>query len=141
MSGERPPEWGSEAEWVAVAAVEALPPGAAVARSVGPATEVAVFNVNGELCAVDGACPHRGGPLAEGVVRDGVVTCPRHWFRFDLRTGEHVGDAELRLRRYPLRVVDGMVEVLLPPALPEMSLRERLLAAGREWKAGGGGSR
>jgi nitrite reductase/ring-hydroxylating ferredoxin subunit len=128
-------------KWVSVAAVDALPPGAVVARPVGPDTEVAVFNVDGELCAVDGACPHRGGPLAEGVVRDGVVTCPLHWFRFDLRTGRHVGrDPRLRLRRYPVRVVDGVVEVLVPPAAPVLSLRERLLAAGREWKASGGGT-
>ncbi|MGH8971620.1 MAG: Rieske (2Fe-2S) protein [Acidimicrobiia bacterium] len=126
-------------EWVAVTAVEAMPEGAVVARWAGPTGEVAVFNVDGELCAVDGACPHRGGPLADGMVRDGVVTCPRHWFRFDLRTGEHVGDPGLRLRRYPVRVVDGVVEVLLPPAPPSLSVRERLLAAGREWKAGGGG--
>ena len=128
-------------QWQPVAAVEAVPPGAAVARRVGGAGEVAVFNVDGELCAVDGSCPHRGGPLAEGIVRDGVVTCPLHWFRFDLRTGKHLGHRALRLIRYPVRVVDGTVEVLVPPAPPEMSLRERLLAAGREWKAAGGGAR
>jgi nitrite reductase/ring-hydroxylating ferredoxin subunit len=128
-------------QWVAVAAVDSLPPGTVVARRVGTETEIAVFNVDGELCAVDGACPHRGGPLADGIVRNGVVTCPLHWFRFDLRTGEHVGDRELRLARFPVRVVDGTVEVLLPPTPPEMSLRERLLSAGREWKAAGGGGR
>ncbi|MGH8993540.1 MAG: Rieske (2Fe-2S) protein [Acidimicrobiia bacterium] len=127
--------------WVAVAAVVALPPGAVVAWRLDPAPPVAVFNVDGELCAVDGSCPHRGGPLAEGVVRDGVVTCPLHWFRFDLRTGEHVGDSGRRLRRYPVRISDGMVEVLLPPDPPALSLRERLLAAGREWKAVHGESR
>lgn len=127
--------------WVAVAGAEALAPGAAVSMRVGPDTEVAVFSLDGELCAVDGACPHRGGPLAEGVVRDGVVTCPLHWFRFDLRTGEHLGHRGLRLTRYPVRVVGGVVEVLVPPTPPEMSLRERLLAAGREWKAADGGGR
>jgi nitrite reductase/ring-hydroxylating ferredoxin subunit len=132
----------SDAEWVAVAGAEALPPGAAVSLRLGPDNEVAVFNVDGELYAVDGACPHRGGPLAEGVVRDGIVTCPLHWFRFDVRTGEHVGnDPRLRLTCYPMRVAGGVVEVLVPPPPPEMSLRERLLAAGREWKAADGGSR
>jgi nitrite reductase/ring-hydroxylating ferredoxin subunit len=128
-------------EWVPVAAVDALPPGAAVATPGTATAEVAVFNVDGELCALEGTCPHRGGPLAEGIVRDGVVTCPLHWWRFDLRTGEHVGDPGLRLARYPVRVVNGMVEVLLPPSHPAMSLRERLLAAGQEWKAGRGGAR
>ena len=123
-------------EWVAVAPLVAVPPGAAVVleRDGDPGC-VAVFNVDGELCAVDGSCPHRGGPLAEGMVRDGVVSCPRHWFRFDLRTGEHLGDPGLRLRCYPVRVVDGTVEVCVPPAPPPMSRRERLLAAASEWKA------
>jgi nitrite reductase/ring-hydroxylating ferredoxin subunit len=124
---------------VAVAAVDALPPGAAVGRRVTPDTEVAVFNVEGELCAIEGTCPHRGGPLAEGMVRHGVVMCPLHWWRFDLRTGQHVGDPGLRLTRFPVRIVNGTVEVLVPPAPPEMPLRERLLAAGRDWKAAGGG--
>jgi len=126
-------------EWVTVTAVEALPPGAAAATPVTAGAQVAVFNVDGKLCAFEGTCPHRGGPLAEGIVRDGVVTCPLHWWRFDLCTGENVGDPGLRLARYPVRIVDGMVKVLLPPAPPEMSLRERLLAAGREWKTAGGG--
>jgi hypothetical protein len=72
------------------------------------------------------------------MVRDGVVTCPLHWWRFDLLTGEHVGDPGLRLARYPVRVADGTVEVLVPPSPPVLSLRERLLAAGQEWKAAGG---
>ncbi|MGH9039403.1 MAG: Rieske (2Fe-2S) protein [Acidimicrobiia bacterium] len=128
-------------EWVAVASAGILPPGSVVTTSALSGGEVAVFNVDGELCAVDGSCPHRGGPLAEGVVRDGVVTCPLHWFRFDLRTGEQVGDTGRRLRRYPVRISDGVVEVLLPPVPPALSLRERLLAAGREWKAAHGEGR
>lgn len=122
--------------WVGVAPLASLPPGAATALELDGAPGcVAVFNLDGELCAVDGACPHRGGPLAEGTLRDGVLSCPWHWFRFDLRTGEHLGRADLRLRRYPVRVVDGIVEVCIPPAAPELSLRERLLAAASEWKA------
>ena len=42
----------------------------------------AVFEVAGELVVTDGACPHNGGPLAEGLVRDGVVTCPWHWYSY-----------------------------------------------------------
>jgi nitrite reductase/ring-hydroxylating ferredoxin subunit len=128
-------------EWVAVADVDALPPGSAVGTLVAPTTEVAVFNVDGELCALEGSCPHRGGRLALGMVRDGVVVCPLHWWRFDLRTGQHVGDPGLRLTRYPVRVVGGTVEVLLPPSPSALPLRERLLAAGRDWKAAGGGAR
>ena len=47
----------------------------------------AVFEVAGTLIVTDGACPHNGGPLGEGLVRDGVVTCPWHWYSYELATG------------------------------------------------------
>ena len=120
-------------QWVAVAPVADLPPGGSLVATAGGA-EVAVFNLGGELRAVEGRCLHRGGCLADGMVAEGVVTCPRHWWRYDLRTGERQGAPELRLACYPVRVEDGRVEVLVPPAPSELSLRERLLAAGRDWK-------
>jgi nitrite reductase/ring-hydroxylating ferredoxin subunit len=117
---------------VAVAAAGDLPPGAALAARAGGA-EVAVFNVDGELRAVEGRCLHRGGSLAEGMVDGHVVVCPLHWWRYDVRTGERQGDPQLRLSCYPVRVRDGQIEVLVPAARPELPLRERLLAAGRDW--------
>ena len=50
--------------------------------------EVAVFRCrDGRLLAVENCCPHRGGPLAEGIVGDGKVVCPLHGHKFDLTTG------------------------------------------------------
>jgi nitrite reductase (NADH) small subunit len=46
----------------------------------------AVFTVDGRPLVVDGDCPHKGGPLAEGLIRDGAVVCPWHWYTFDLHT-------------------------------------------------------
>jgi nitrite reductase/ring-hydroxylating ferredoxin subunit len=125
-------------QWVDVADIADLPAGASLAVRAGD-VEVAVFNVDGELRAVEGRCLHRGGSLAEGMVDNGVVTCPLHWWRYDLFTGERQGVPGLRLTCYPVRVEDGRVEVLVPPARPELSLRERLLAAGRDWKEARGG--
>ncbi len=48
---------------------------------------IALFRFGGEVLAIDDACPHRGGPLAFGDVRGGVVHCPLHAWAFDLRTG------------------------------------------------------
>jgi nitrite reductase (NADH) small subunit len=53
---------------------------------------VAVFRTDDGYHAIDAACPHRGGPLADGLVADACVTCPLHGRRFDLRTGEGIGD-------------------------------------------------
>ena len=49
---------------------------------------VAIFRTADGLVAIEGACPHAGGPLADGIVADRCVTCPLHGLRFDLRTGE-----------------------------------------------------
>lgn len=120
---------------VSAGPLDALPPGAAtVVEAEGRA--VAIFNVAGSLHAVDARCLHRGGPLAEGFVRDGVVTCPWHWWRYDLRTGERLGAPHLRLTRYRAWVEDGEILVAVPSAPPAAtSIREELLRWARAWRS------
>ena len=61
-------------------------------RSVSVAgLRVAVFNTPDGYRAIGAACPHAGGPLADGLVADSCVTCPLHGWRFDLRTGAGLG--------------------------------------------------
>lgn len=93
--------------------------------------EILVALVDDEPRAVDGLCLHRQASLAGGVCHDGVITCPSHWWRYDLRDGALQGSPGVHLRVYPTRVVDGMIEVDLPPATPTRSLREILLAHAR----------
>jgi nitrite reductase (NADH) small subunit len=52
---------------------------------------VAIFRTERGLAAIDAACPHRGGPLGDGIVAERCVTCPLHGLRIDLETGEVVG--------------------------------------------------
>jgi hypothetical protein len=61
-----------------------------------------------------------------------VLVCPMHWWRYDVRTGGRLGQPGLRLRRYPVRVVDGQVRVTVPPAPPRRSWREVLLEHARQ---------
>ena len=49
--------------------------------------EIALFNVEGKICAIQHVCPHQGGPLAEGGIEGKVVTCPWHGWQFDVTTG------------------------------------------------------
>lgn len=86
--------------------------------------------VDGAPVAVEDRCPHRDIALSGGVVRDGVLTCPGHFRRFDLRTGRCLQPAE-PVAAYPCRVVAGWVEVLVPDPAPVRSVRETLLAAAR----------
>lgn len=68
------------------AKVSELQPGQAKIIAAGD-REIAVFNVEGKFLAIDNLCPHRGGPLADGVVEGNNVVCPWHGWRFDLTTG------------------------------------------------------
>lgn len=52
---------------------------------------IAVFRTAQGFHALDDACPHRGGPLADGLVADSCVTCPLHGWRFELRSGAALG--------------------------------------------------
>jgi nitrite reductase (NADH) small subunit len=60
---------------------------------------IAVFRTADGFRAIDHACPHAGGPLADGIVADRCVTCPLHGLRFDLETGE-TPDGAARVRTY-----------------------------------------
>lgn len=92
----------------------------------------AVFPVDGGLRVTDAVCPHNGGPLEQGRVRDGrVVVCPWHWYRFDLDTGACETTPRHRLRTYPVIERDGVrVADVGEPALA-LSWAERLRAHAR----------
>ncbi|MGH8929903.1 MAG: Rieske (2Fe-2S) protein, partial [Egibacteraceae bacterium] len=94
--------------------------------------DLVVLVVDGQVNAVDARCPHRRGPLAEGVVRDGVVTCPWHWYRFDVRTGECLNAPAYRLRRYAVIERDGDLLVEIPPPEPQPTWSDILRAHARD---------
>ena len=63
--------------------------------------------------ALDGRCPHQGGPLTEGVVCEGAIRCPWHGYDFNIKTGKGVGN-DLAIGRFDVRVTEGVVEVAVP---------------------------
>ena len=66
--------------------IDDVPPGEGRAITLG-GRRIAIFRAAGGWYALDAACPHRGGPLGDGIVCDRTVICPLHERRFDLRTG------------------------------------------------------
>ncbi len=88
-----------------------IPLGEGRAYVIGDRT-IAVFRQrDGRLFALDNACPHRNGPLADGIIGAGKVICPLHGWRFDLETGRCVsGDAAVT-RTYPVQQVEGRIVV------------------------------
>ena len=74
-------------EFVTVASVDEIPSGSAKSVAIGE-YEIAVFHVGNEWYAIEGSCPHQGGPLAEGWVHEKTVTCPWHAWCFNLEDGK-----------------------------------------------------
>jgi nitrite reductase (NADH) small subunit len=97
--------------FVKVGALKLLPPGSATQVDIG-GNAVAVCNVGGTLHALDGICPHAGGPLGYGTLNGPILTCPFHAWQFDCRTGTMAADEDLQLlTTYPVKVEDGEILV------------------------------
>lgn len=95
---------------IPVCELDAIPSGEAV-RVDGEAP-IAVFNVDGQLYAIDDTCTHQDASLADGWLEGCVVECPLHASCFDLRTGQASGPpAKRSVRTHRVVVVDGMVYV------------------------------
>jgi len=72
--------------------------------------EIAIFNLGDRYVAVDNACPHRGGPLSDGIVSGDTVVCPLHGWKMSLETGTTVKpDVCVRIQTYPVSVEDGVI--------------------------------
>ncbi len=87
---------------IRVCAVDDVPLGEGRAIVVGD-RRIAVFRAPSGWYALDAVCPHRGGPLADGIVADRTVICPLHERRFDLATGEALSDGA-GVRSYPIEM-------------------------------------
>jgi nitrite reductase/ring-hydroxylating ferredoxin subunit len=101
------------AEWQRIAAVGDVDPGSAREFTAGGRV-IAIFNVGGTLYALDGICPHAGGPLGEGDLQGAIVTCPWHGWQFDVSTGRHCLNPRMEQSRFPLKVEGTDVFVELP---------------------------
>ena len=99
---------------VKVAAVDECPPGTMKRVMIG-GRPILIANVDGCFYAADDTCTHEDASLSSGFLDGGLVKCPLHGSRFDLRTGAPMEDpAEEPLRCYAVKVVDGAVLVALP---------------------------
>ena len=89
--------------WIRIAAVDDCPPGEAREYVVKDRI-IALFQVDGRFYALDGICPHQGGPLGRGTVCGGIVTCPWHGWQFDVVTGQHQANRSLQQPGFPVKV-------------------------------------
>jgi nitrite reductase (NADH) small subunit len=90
-------------EFVKVASLSDLPDGSAKTVEAS-GHSIALYNVSGRIHATSNACPHRGGPLGEGVLGAEVITCPWHAFEYEVTTGRCLTNPNLRIACYPVRL-------------------------------------
>lgn len=96
-------------DWIDIAALDEIPQRGARVVKTGYGC-VAVFRTaEDEVYALDNACPHKQGPLAEGIVHGKSVTCPLHNWVFDLETGQAQGADKGQVATYPAQVVEGRI--------------------------------
>jgi nitrite reductase/ring-hydroxylating ferredoxin subunit len=86
-----------------------------------------VLDLGDRVVVTDALCPHKQNPLTDGLVRDGCLVCPGHWYAFDLTTGECRTAVETALAVHPVVETDGMLVAEIE-VTPQRSWSERLRA-------------
>jgi len=99
--------------WLALGRLEEIPPRGARRVEI-EGESIAVFRTaDDRVFALRNRCPHKGGPLSEGIVFGHLVACPLHNWRIDLESGEAVAPDQGCTRTYPVRVEDGVIYLSL----------------------------
>ena len=102
--------------WVRVTALDNIPTREGRSVRLGD-RELAIFNLGDRFLATDNRCPHRGGPLCDGIVAGSSVVCPLHTWKIDLESGSVERPASAKdqcVGTYATRVEDGVVSVRVP---------------------------
>ena len=101
-------------EFVGVAQVSDLPKGERLYLTIDELS-IVVFNIAGGYFAIADLCSHDNGPLGDGDLDGMQIICPRHGARFDIRTGKVLSlPAIVNIPAYPVRVLDGEIQIGLP---------------------------
>ncbi|WP_439541328.1 nitrite reductase small subunit NirD [Hyphomicrobium sp.] len=97
--------------WVSIGQIADIPQRGARCIET-PAGKVAVFRTGDDrVFAIDDRCPHKGGPLSQGIVHGASVTCPLHNWVISLETGKAQGADEGCVRTIPLKVEGGQIYI------------------------------
>lgn len=96
-------------QWIDIGGLDDIPVrGARVVRTPGGC--IAVFRTSeNEIFAIDDKCPHKAGPLSQGIVHDKAVTCPLHNWVISLESGTALGADKGQVRTYALKTEAGRI--------------------------------
>jgi 3-phenylpropionate/trans-cinnamate dioxygenase ferredoxin component len=105
-----------QVEYLEIAPADQLPEGERIFIELA-GQSIVIFNLAGKLFAIGDVCTHDNGPVGDGEIEETEIICPRHGGRFDIRTGKATSLPPVKdIPSYPVRVVDGMIEIGLPKA-------------------------
>lgn len=96
--------------YVEVAGIEQLPPGKGTAVTI-EGKDIALFNVDGTVYAIDDGCLHHGVSLGTSELDGKIVTCRGHGWKYDVTTGSTLSSPGFGVAAYPVKVVDGKIMV------------------------------
>lgn len=97
-------------DFIEVARLDQVQPGTGMSFTVA-GKEVALFNVDGTIYAMEDSCLHKGASLGTGQIEGKVVTCRAHGWRYDVTTGSTMNVPGYGVASYPAKVVDGKILV------------------------------
>ena len=100
--------------WIVIGQIDAIPKlgSRVIATAEG---DVAVFRTSDDqVFALRDQCPHKGGPLSQGMVYGHAVACPLHNWSIDLASGEAVAPDEGCTNSYPVKVDNGTISIAIP---------------------------
>lgn len=101
-------------EYIEITPTEDVPEGERIFIEV-KGKSIVIFNLAGKLFAIGDICSHDNGPVGDGEIEETEIICPRHGARFDIRTGKATSlPAVVDIPAYPVRVVDGMIQIGIP---------------------------
>lgn len=101
--------------WIKAVRCSDVPPREGRSVQIGK-REIAIFNLGDRFVAIDNRCPHKGGPLAEGIVAGSAVVCPLHAWKVNLETGTIARPTTENscVTAYAVRVVEGVIQLKIP---------------------------
>lgn len=114
-------------ELVKVAQLDQLPPGGRKLCTVAN-RRIALFHLDGAIYAIDNHYTHRDGPVGAGELKETVITCPWHGWRFNVTTGRCLEPSGAKLRRYPVHVNGN--DILVDIAETESHERDESIYSG-----------
>jgi 3-phenylpropionate/trans-cinnamate dioxygenase ferredoxin subunit len=104
----------SKVEYLEIAPASELPSGERLFVEI-EGQPIVIFNIANQYFSIADVCSHDDGPVGEGSLDGYCITCPRHGAQFDVRTGKVMQmPAVVDIPAYPVRIVDGMIQLGMP---------------------------